>query len=160
MSNELCQPESKIDDLKPVKRRISKIKEPEKVYPFFEITTNPGRVEILFRDLDSRSELNCNENWRVRHARHKKQKRAVTMALITVKDHIALPCKITFVRLAKQFLDKHDNLPSSQKYLLDQTCAELLNDFRPGRADNDDRLSFFYDQEKAKKKGVKIVFEF
>ncbi len=119
-----------------------------------------GRIVIYFPALDTRSELNCNENWRTRHARHKRQKNIITLALMRLKDVIQLPCHIKFVRLSKAFLDKHDNLPSSCKYLLDQCCAELTQDFRPGRADNDERFTFSYDQEKSKKKGLRIIFEF
>lgn len=106
------------------------------------------------------SEANCFEPWQKKHKRHKAQKKAVFFAILEHKHLIRLPCRITYIRYAKKFLDKHDNLPISMKYLNDQLCAEITNDHRPGRADDSDQIEIKYDQIKSKVYGVKIIIEF
>lgn len=96
------------------------------------------------------------EPWQKRHKREKAQKRAVMFAMIPIKDHLQTPCKIKFTRYAPKWLDAHDNLPMSMKKILDQTCAEITNDFVPGRADSYDCFTFEFDQVKSKQYGVKI----
>lgn len=118
-----------------------------------------GRVEITL-PLRTVSEANCFEPWQKKHKRHKAQKKAVFFAILEHKNLIRLPCTITYIRYAKKFLDKHDNLPISMKYLNDQLCAEITNDHRPGRADDNDQISIKYDQVKSKVYAVKIIIEF
>lgn len=99
---------------------------------------------------------NVFEPWQKRHKREKAQKRAVVFAMIPIKEHLQTPCKIKFTRYAPGWLDAHDNLPMSFKKILDQTCAEIVNDFRPGHADSYDCFTFEYDQVKSKQYGIKI----
>jgi hypothetical protein len=106
------------------------------------------------------SEANCFEPWQKRHKRHKTQKKAVFFALIEHKSIIQLPCRLTFIRYAPKFLDKHDNLPMSLKYIVDQTCAEITGELRAGKADDNELISIQYDQVKSKIYGVKIFIEF
>lgn len=125
----------------------------------FGTKCEPGRIEILL-PLRTVSEANCFEAWRNKHKRHKAQKRAVMFAMIPVKHLVRLPCTLRFVRYAPRPLDAHDNLRISLKYILDQTCAEILNDFRPGRADAFKDFTFEYDQVKSKEYAVKIEILF
>jgi hypothetical protein len=145
-----------------VKRvRVDKIIQPEpNALVFGNEIDIEGRRVVLTLPLKTVSEGNCFETWQKKHARHKIQKKAVVIAMIQVRQHLQLPCKLTFVRYAPRELDRQDNLPMSQKWICDQTCAELTGDFRPGRADNDKRISFAYDQVKSKEYGVKIIIEF
>ena len=106
------------------------------------------------------SEANCSEHWTKKHKRHRLQQKALTLALNPIKRQIKLPCHIEMVRYAPRKLDKHDNLPISMKYILDSCCAILTGDFRPGRADDDERISISYDQVISKEYGVKIKFSF
>ena len=126
----------------------------------FEIDESiPGRVEILFPMIDTRSEANCNENWRTRHARHKRQKAQVSIAMHNIKGEFTIPCCVTFTRMAPRLIDSDNNV-SAFKYFRDMVAAELTGDFRPGRADNNPQIDWHYQQEKAKQKGAKILFEF
>jgi hypothetical protein len=93
------------------------------------------------------SEANCFEHWTKKHKRHKEQKRAVSLALNPHKAEIKLPCHIKITRVAPRKLDKWDNLPMSVKYILDTCCAIATGDFRPGRADDDERITVSYEQE-------------
>lgn len=115
---------------------------------------------ILTLPLRTVSEANCFEPWQKKYKRHKAQKKAIFFAMLEHKHLIRLPCKITYIRYAKKFLDKHDNLPISMKYLNDQLCAEITGDHRPGKADDSDQIEIKYDQVKSKVYGVKIIIEF
>ena len=100
------------------------------------------------------------EPWQKKHKREKDQKRAVMFSLIPVKQQIQLPCSLKFTRYAPKWLDKHDNLPMSMKKIVDQTCAEIVCDFVPGRADSYDCFTIEYDQVKSKTYAVKIEITF
>ncbi len=119
----------------------------------------PGMI-VLTLPIRTVSEANCFEPWQKKHKRHKAQKKAVFFAILEHKHLIQLPCRITFIRYAPKPLDKHDNLPISQKYICDQICAEITNDHRPGRADDNKLIEIKYDQVKSKVYGVKIIIEF
>lgn len=67
---------------------------------------------------------------------------------------------ILFVRYAPKTLDKHDNLPMSLKWIVDQTCSEITNEHRPGLADNFKDIDIHYDQVVSKQYYVKIVITF
>lgn len=125
----------------------------------FGSKTEIGRVELIL-PLRTVSEANCFEPWQKKHKRHKAQKKAAFFAILEFKHLIKLPCRLTYVRYAPKLLDKHDNLPISMKYLNDQICAEITNDHRPGRADDNELIEIKYDQVKSKVYGVKIIIEF
>lgn len=61
-------------------------------------------------------------------------------------------------RHAPKKLDRHDNLPMSLKYILDACCAVITNDYRPGRADDDENIQVTYNQVISKQYAVKIHF--
>jgi len=136
----------------------------------FEIRTviNPGHIEITLplRTLSP----NQSEPWRKRYAREKAQRRAVMFAMIAVKEKIPQielsgasgKIKLKFTRYAPKGLDAHDNLPMSVKKICDQTCAEIMCDYVPGRADGASCFEFEYDQVKTKAKvyGVKIEIRY
>jgi len=111
---------------------------------------------LLVLDLKLANEANSSEGWRVKHARHKKQKRQIFFEMIPIKHLIKLPCTLKITRFAPKMLDRHDNLPYSSKWVNDQLCAEITGDLRPGRADDHDGFAFQYDQVKSKKYYVKI----
>lgn len=131
----------------------------------FGTVINPGYISITLplRTLSP----NQSEPWRKRYAREKTQRRAVMFAMIAVKEKIKAatlqgPFALTFTRYAPKALDAHDNLPMSMKKIVDQTCAELVGDFVPGRADGYGCFTFAYAQEKTKGKeyAVKIEIRF
>ncbi len=106
------------------------------------------------------SEANSFEHWTKKHKRHTMQRQAVALALNAHKGEIKLPCHIKLTRLAPRKLDRWDNLPMSMKYILDACCAIITGDFRPGRADDDKRITVSYDQETNSDYFVIIKFVF
>lgn len=135
------------------KKRLPKVK----INAKSEVTE--GKV-ILSLPLVAVSEANNFEYWRKKNERHQFQKRVVASLLKPVKDRITLPCNINLKRLAPRKLDKHDNLPMSMKYILDACCAIITGDFRPGRADDDERITVSYDQKSSREYGVEVEFTF
>ncbi len=109
-----------------------------------EVCQNSLVLQLPIRTV---SEANCFEHWTKKHKRHKSQKQAVALALNPHKGQIKLPCHIKITRVAPRKLDRWDNLPMSVKYILDTCCAIVTGDFRPGRADDDERITVSYEQE-------------
>jgi hypothetical protein len=124
-----------------------------KISPKFEICE--GKV-LLELPIQTRSEANCFEPWRVKYARHKEQQRVVSLALSPHRGRITLPCKIMLTRFAPDELDAFDNLPMSFKYIVDTICAIITGNFRAGQADSDKRISIACGQEKSKAYGIRI----
>jgi hypothetical protein len=118
----------------------------------------PGRIQLTL-GLVTVSEANCFEPWQKKAARHKEQHRQIALHMLQCQNEIKLPCTITFIRYGIKPLDRHDNLPISNKYLADK-IAEILTGKTKGKGDCDERLTWKYDQVKSKAKGVKILFEF
>jgi hypothetical protein len=83
----------------------------------------------------------------------------VRIILNQINKEIPLPCTIKLTRYASRSLDKHDNLPISFKYIVDELCAFITGKDR-GRGDDDERISIYYDQVKSKYYGVKIEIKF
>lgn len=104
------------------------------------------------------SEANCCEFWRTKHNRHKNQKKIVTVKFLQERPNFTLPIHVKLTRISTMFLDAHDNLPCSFKYIVDAIAAALINDHRPGQADNDQRITWEYAQEKGSPQAVKIGF--
>lgn len=125
----------------------------------FEYKIGPNSCEFIL-PIRTVSEMNCTKHWRVKATRHKAQKNETTKAMIPIRNMISLPCKILVVRHGPRFLDAHDNLPASQKYIIDAICENITGNFIPGRADNYSEFTFKYDQIKSKKIFTKVVLEF
>lgn len=106
------------------------------------------------------SEANCTEHWQKKHKRHQQQKILVYNALKPYREHFRLPVTITLKRYAPRKLDRHDNLPVSFKYITDAICAMITKNYRPGRADDDERITIYYEQEVRKEYGIKIELKF
>lgn len=102
------------------------------------------------------SEANSFEHWTKKHKRHKAQKMLVSIAMRSESKEIDLPCHIKLTRLAPRILDKDDNLPMAFKFIKDQISDELIPGKAAGRADDDPRLSWSFDQQKSKDKSIKI----
>lgn len=102
------------------------------------------------------SESNAREHWTKQHIRHKSQKTVVKW----YANHFPkeLPMHIKFTRIAPMFLDSQDNLPNSMKYILDEVCAQITGDHRPGKADSNPGFTFEYSQEKGRPRAVRIEF--
>ena len=111
---------------------------------------------VLELPIETKSEANNFEPWRVKHARHKVQQRAVSFALNPLRAQIKLPCKIILTRFAMKELDVFDNLPMSFKYIVDAICAIITGEYRAGKADGDKRITIACDQVKSKDHGIRI----
>ena len=93
------------------------------------------------------SEANLHQHWTKNHARHRKQRGAISLFLGPHKDSIKLPCIITMIRIGPRFIDD-DNLVYSMKSCRDYIADLLIPGLAMGRADADPRLKFEYGQEK------------
>lgn len=107
------------------------------------------------------SESNSTEHWTKKAARHKLQKWLVTQSFRSQHIKVNLPVQVTLTRIAPKNLDEHDNLRVSNKWIVDSISENLLNDFRPGRADDCKEITWKYDQKKGKVKeyAVEVVIE-
>lgn len=102
------------------------------------------------------SESNSSQHWTAASKRHKAQKMAVTAFLKNEIEEVPLPCKITLIRHSSRFFDD-DNLRGAFKYVRDavsefaipEKAIDKKGNAMSGRADNDDRISWDYRQEKA-----------
>jgi hypothetical protein len=97
----------------------------------------------------------AREHWREAWQRHKEQKRIVYLFLNPQISKVLLPCNVKLIRLGPRELD-FDNLVASQKYVRDAVAEILTQNFVPGRADGDKRITWQYDQEKCSEYKVKI----
>lgn len=125
---------------------------------------------ILNLPIDTVSEMNCSQHWRVKSKRHKSQQFFVRLAMN--KHKVNLPCTVTMIRLSPRDLDD-DNLSSAFKWIRDELSECLIPNSRKtyingrgktqeikGRADSDKRIKWLYGQEKAKIKGIRIEIDF
>ncbi len=99
------------------------------------------------------------EHWTDARKRHKKQKGNVALLLRPLRQHLSLPCHITFTRYAPHKLDRLDNLPMAFKWILDGCCEIITGDYRPGRADGTDEIDATFKQIISPYYGVKIVIK-
>jgi hypothetical protein len=67
----------------------------------------------------------------------------------------SLPVDIKLTRVGKRTMD-YDNLVTSLKSARDAVADLLVPGLKPGRADNNPGLKFFYFQENGKEYGLKI----
>lgn len=114
-----------------------------------------GKI-LLDLPIQTVSEANCFEPWRVKHGRHKEQQRIVALALNPLKGNVRLPCRLVLTRFAPDSLDKFDNLPMSFKYIVDAVCAIITGEYRAGKADGDPRISISCNQVKSDAYGIRI----
>lgn len=95
------------------------------------------------------SEANLSrEHWTKKHKRHKLQKEAIRFALANRVTPDMLPCTIKLTRIAPRKLDQWENMPMSQKYILDAICELLVPNKAIGQADSDNRIQVRYEQIK------------
>ena len=104
------------------------------------------------------SEANKREHWRAGHARHKQQKYAVRLALLSHKLPQKLPVVVTMTRQSPRTLDS-DNLQTAMKNVRDAIAEHFITDKAPGRADDDPRFEWSYHQIKSKERNTKLVFQ-
>jgi hypothetical protein len=114
-------------------------------------------VKILL-PIETLSESNSSEHWRLKHKRHSSQKTCVRMAFRQVKK-IALPATVTLTRLSPRKLDD-DNLVGAFKWIRDSVADCLIPGLAAGRSDCDPRIKWIYEQKKSTCKLVEIKIDF
>ena len=107
------------------------------------------RVEIPIKTV---SLLNMREHFRVT-AKRKAEHRYVVGMVMHGMPKPALPCVVTLTRVSPGTLDEHDNLPSSQKHVVDGIASWL------GIDDADKRVKWKYAQQKCKRGGFGVIVE-
>lgn len=118
------------------------------------------------------SEMNSTEHFLVKAKRHKSQQFFTRMAFNHYCKEVKLPCEVKLIRLGSKFLDD-DNLPCSMKYVRDELAECLIpasgGFYRTkkgktraikGKADNDPRIAWKYDQQISKLKGVRVEISY
>ena len=105
------------------------------------------------------SEANSREHWHKKAVRHDMQRRWVKVKFLQEKPTITLPCQITLTRIGKRKLDS-DNLPISMKWIRDAIADNIFPGLPPGRADDDERLVWKYDQKITKIRELGVIISF
>lgn len=88
----------------------------------------------------------------------------VKTALKKAGIKISLPCEILLTRISSRFLDAHDNLPGSFKFIVDQIARFIfekeINEKglirTAGLFDNDSRITWKYAQQKGKPQSIRL----
>ncbi len=96
------------------------------------------------------NEANSSEHWTVKAKRHKKQKIALKKAFLVDKPDFMPPFQCVLTRIAPRELDKHDNLPSSMKWIVDAIADYFFPKQAAGRADDTKEIKWEYKQERGK----------
>lgn len=105
------------------------------------------------------SEANSSEHWTKKAKRHKSQKDRIKWQFRIEPPSIAIPCDVLLTRIAPRFLDVHDNLPGSLKYIADSLAECITGDYRPGRADDCKEITWTYAQQKGKVREYAVLIE-
>lgn len=105
-----------------------------------------------------KSQANLRQHWRKKSC--EKQFNLTILKFHTPKSLPKLPVRITLIRISPRFIDD-DNLQFAMKEFRDFIADVLIPGLQMGRADNDPRLSWAYDQEKGAphEYALKIVIE-
>lgn len=101
------------------------------------------------------SEANTHQHWTKAKKRHDLQKMWVKLLFRSLEEPVKLPCRIKLVRLGKKKLDS-DNLPMSLKWVRDAIADQIIPGLRPGKADDDERITWEYGQEISKDIAVRV----
>ena len=105
------------------------------------------------------SEANTLDHWTKKHRR--KQKVKAMLDAYWPKDFdVVLPCTIELVRVAPRKLDSGDNLQMSLKFVRDFVADKLIPNLQAGRADDDERMTWRYSQEKGNPKEYGLIIRF
>ena len=101
------------------------------------------------------SEANNTDHWTKKHKRKKDIAKKLRTYLPSFgKCH--LPCKVTLTRISPRRLDS-DNLIISFKFIRDYLSNLLIPGLAPGRADDDHRIEWCYEQVRGESKEYAII---
>jgi hypothetical protein len=112
-------------------------------------------------DIETISEANLHEHWHKSSKRHASQKWAIKAEFNN--KVVPLPCVVKLSRISPRMLDRHDNLKTSFKWIVDQLAECIIRNNEPhipykgaGRYDDDSRIKWDYAQEKGKPQRIRI----
>ena len=113
----------------------------------------------VFVPVKTVSEGNIREHWHKAARRHQEQRCGVENALKGAL--FQLPCTVKLTRHGIRTLDS-DNLQFSFKWVRDSAADFLVPGLKRGRADDDPRIEWIYDQKKVKRgfEGFRIQVDF
>ena len=130
---------------------------------------NDPNVIIWEIPLKTVSEANKHEHWTVSSKRHQMQQYFIRRQFLLEERKVILPCTVKLVRIGGRFLDKDDNLPMSFKWIRDEIADCLFpgklvkyvdgngkTRSLKGRLDDSPLIKWEYDQEKARRLGIRI----
>ena len=118
------------------------------------------KIHEMLLPIKTVSEANSTEHWTVKNKRHILQKNYVNSSFLNDQFTCPMPCVVKITRIAPRMLDDHDNLRVSVKWIADQIAVNLTKVVTPGRADDDKRITWQYDQAKGKPKEYAVKIEF
>jgi len=102
----------------------------------------------------------ANSHWRIKNARHKKQKGLIHLFL---KNELSIyankPITVKIVRISPRMMDIEDNLPYACKWVKDSIADILVPGLRPGIADGSKLITWEFGQEKGKPKEKAVRIE-
>lgn len=94
----------------------------------------------------TKSEINIFSPWQ-RYRRFKAQEKSLKQRWLEENPQVSLPCTIRMVRISPRVLDD-DNLQTALKHVRDVLADLLIPGLARGRADNDPRIRWEYEQKK------------
>lgn len=103
------------------------------------------------------SEANMSDHW-TKKMKRKKKLQNLLLAYLPDLRKCHLPCKVILTRVSPRELDD-DNLRGAFKSCRDYIADKLIPGKAAGRADDDERITWEYRQEKGKPKEYAIVIE-
>lgn len=103
---------------------------------------------VVIPKLRTYSEQNLSR-WQAQKI-HKSQKLMVKAYLSHCEEPKEFPVVITVTRIAPRFLDEHDNLRMSLKYIVDAISEWITKETKAGRSDDDKNFIWQYGQKKGK----------
>ena len=103
------------------------------------------------------SEANISDHWTKKHKR-KQKVRILLLSYLPDLSNCHLPCKVVLTRIAPRKLDD-DNLRTAFKFVRDVLADKLIPGKAAGRADDDERIEWCYEQLKGNPKeyAIKII---
>lgn len=96
---------------------------------------------------------NSPEHWTARHARVKKEKKILALAMMesgNLNTLFYLPCTVVITRISPRRMDD-DNFVASCKTVIDFFSNVIIPGLAPGRADGSEFIVWKYNQERRSK---------
>jgi hypothetical protein len=112
-------------------------------------TTNRRLFSVISVPMRLISEANNRDHWRIKNKRKQKQQNQVALEWLLMRPDITIPCEVHLIYYHKKLMDI-DNFIISCKAVRDQIADCLIPGLAKGRADDDPRITWHYEQKIAK----------